>query len=72
MSPPIAIAAISWRFYNFYIIFDAFGAIVVYLIFIETRGRNLEEIEGIFNAANPKKGESEEGEGHIRHKSMRK
>jgi len=53
--PPIAIAQVSWRFYIFYILFDAFGAIVVYLIFIETRGWNLEEIEGIFQSDSPKK-----------------
>jgi hypothetical protein len=28
---------------------------VVYFTFIETRGRNLEEIEGIFNSDHPKK-----------------
>ncbi|KAN0117785.1 general substrate transporter [Hyaloscypha variabilis] len=53
--PPIAIASVSWRFYIFYILFDAFGAIVVYFTFIETRGWNLEEIEGIFNSDHPKK-----------------
>jgi len=53
--PPIAIASVSWRFYLFYILFDAFGALVVYLLFVETRGWNLEEIEGIFNSPNPKK-----------------
>ena len=53
--PPIAIASVSWRFYIFYIVFDAFGAIVVYFTFVETRGWNLEEIEGIFNSDHPKK-----------------
>ncbi len=53
--PPVAIASVSWRFYLFYILFDAFGALVVYLLFVETRGWNLEEIEGIFNSPNPKK-----------------
>lgn len=53
--PPIAIASVSWRFYIFYILFDAFGAIVVYFTFIETRGWNLEEIEGIFNSDHPMK-----------------
>jgi len=53
--PPIAIHNVSWRFYIFYILFDAFGAVVVYFIFVETRGWNLEEIEGIFNSKNPKK-----------------
>lgn len=53
--PPIAIANVSWRFYIFYILVDACGALVVYLIFVETRGWNLEEIEAIFSSKNPKK-----------------
>ncbi len=53
--PPIAINNVSWRFYIFYIVCDALGALVVYLIFVETRGWNLEEIEAIFNSKNPMK-----------------
>jgi hypothetical protein len=53
--PPIAIANVSWRFYIFYILVDACGAVVVYLIFVETRGWNLEEIEAIFSSKSPKK-----------------
>ncbi|KAL1962654.1 hypothetical protein VTN77DRAFT_9288 [Rasamsonia byssochlamydoides] len=53
--PPIAIANVSWRFYLFYILFDAFGAFVVHLIFVETRGWNFEEIEGIFQSPSPRK-----------------
>jgi hypothetical protein len=53
--PPIAINNVSWRFYIFYILFDAFGAVVVYLIFVETRGWNLEEIDAIFASKHPKR-----------------
>ncbi|KAI0718074.1 general substrate transporter [Cerioporus squamosus] len=53
--PPVAIARASWRFYTFYILWDALGAAVIYLTFVETKGRNLEEIDYIFQAENPKK-----------------
>ena len=53
--PPIAIAEASWRFYIFYILIDACGALVVYLIFVETRGWSLEEIDAIFKSKSPKK-----------------
>ncbi|KAH9849895.1 general substrate transporter [Lenzites betulinus] len=52
--PPVAIARASWRFYIFYILWDALGVVVIYLTFVETKGRNLEEIDDIFEAANPK------------------
>lgn len=53
--PPVAVAAVGWRFFIFYCVFDAFGAFVVWAVFVKTQGRNLEEIEEIFAADNPKK-----------------
>ncbi|OBZ66743.1 Lactose permease, partial [Grifola frondosa] len=37
--PPVAIARASWRFYIFYILWDALGAVVIYFTFVETKGR---------------------------------
>ena len=51
--PPIAIANTSWRFYILYIIWDAFGVVVIYFFFVETRGRSLEELDDLFEANNP-------------------
>ena len=45
----------GWKFFILYIIIDAAGALFVYFFFIETHGRSLEELETIFEAANPVK-----------------
>lgn len=53
--PPIALARSGWRFYIFYIVWDAFGIVIVYFFFVETKGRSLEELDQLFEAKNPKK-----------------
>jgi|SRR3569833_501464 len=53
--PPIAIANTGWRFYILYIVWDAFGVLIIYLFFVETRGRSLEELGQLFEAKNPVK-----------------
>lgn len=53
--PPPAIANAGWRFYIFYTLWDLLGAAAVYFTFVETKGRNLEEIDEIFQHRHPKK-----------------
>lgn len=53
--PPIAIANSGWRYYILYVVWDAFGIVVIYLFFVETGGWSLEEIEDLFNSKNPVK-----------------
>lgn len=53
--PPVAITRSGWKFYLLYVIWDAFGVVVIYFSFVETRGWSLEEIEDLFNAKNPVK-----------------
>ncbi|KAM0258017.1 hypothetical protein ACHAQJ_004060 [Trichoderma viride] len=53
--PPIAIANSGWKYYLLYVFWDAFGIVVIYFFFVETRGWSLEEIEDLFLAKNPVK-----------------
>jgi len=53
--PPVAIANVGWRFYLFYACWDAVGIFVIYMTFVETKGRNLEEIDLIFQSDRPVK-----------------
>ncbi|KZS95414.1 general substrate transporter [Sistotremastrum niveocremeum HHB9708] len=50
---PVGITRSSWRFYLLYLIIDAVGVIVIYFTFVETRGRNLEELDAIFDDPHP-------------------
>ena len=47
---PVGISNASWRFYFLYLVVDAVGILVIYLTFVETRGRSLEEMDVIFGA----------------------
>ncbi|KZT21764.1 general substrate transporter [Neolentinus lepideus HHB14362 ss-1] len=64
--PPPAIASAGWRFYIFYTLWDLLGAAAVYFTFVETKGRNLEEIEEIFQYRNPRKASMEKGKIAVR------
>jgi hypothetical protein len=54
-APPIAIANSGWKFYILYIVWDAFGVVVIFFTFIETKGWSLEEIEELFHSPHPVK-----------------
>ena len=50
---PVGISNASWRFYFLYLVVDAVGILVIYLTFVETRGRSLEEMDRIFDDPHP-------------------
>lgn len=52
---PIALERVKWRVYFLYIAWDAFQFVFIYLFFVETKGRTLEEVNEIFQASYPKK-----------------
>lgn len=52
---PIALERVKWKVYFLYIAWDAFQFLIIYLFFVETKGRTLEEINEIFQAPYPKK-----------------
>lgn len=54
-SAPKAMANIGYWYYVFYAFWDIFELTIVYFFFVETRHKSLEELEEIFNAANPRK-----------------
>lgn len=57
---PVAMEAISWRYYIVYICVIAVEIVLVYFFFPETKGKTLEEVAFIFD------GESAFGENHSR------
>ncbi|KAL8280346.1 hypothetical protein RQP46_007263 [Phenoliferia psychrophenolica] len=53
---PLALAAISWKYYFVYIAVIAIMIVVIYVYFPETRGKTLEEIAEIFDGPLPSHG----------------
>lgn len=51
---PIGLGDVKWRFYFLYIAWDAFQAIFIFLFYVETKNRTLEELNEIFEAPFPK------------------
>ncbi|KAJ5443480.1 Major facilitator superfamily domaingeneral substrate transporter [Penicillium daleae] len=45
---PIGFATIEWRYYIVYACISAFGCMVFYFFYPETKGRTLEEIDEVF------------------------
>jgi sugar porter (SP) family MFS transporter len=45
----------AWKFDAFYLVFNAFAAVVIYFTFVETKGYTLEKIDEIFEDPNPVK-----------------
>ncbi|KAI9019655.1 hypothetical protein DFJ74DRAFT_769354 [Hyaloraphidium curvatum] len=52
---PIAMGALGWKWYIFYVIWDTLEVITIYFFFPETKGRTLEELNAVFEAKNPVK-----------------
>ncbi|BFZ65202.1 hypothetical protein YB2330_006365 [Saitoella coloradoensis] len=52
---PVAMANLTWKFYIFFMCWDAFEGFAVWMWFVETKGRTMEELEEVFSAPNPKK-----------------
>jgi len=47
--------AYAWKFFGYYVLFNAFAFVMIYLYFPETKGRTLEELDEIFQSPNPVK-----------------
>lgn len=52
---PIALKQIRYWFYVFFVFWDLFEFAVIYLFFVETKGRTLEELDAVFESSNPRK-----------------
>jgi len=52
---PVALNNIGYWFYAFFAFFDVFEFLFIYFLFVETKGRTLEELEEVFNSPNPRK-----------------
>lgn len=51
----VGINNIGWKLYLVYIIWICVEIIIIFLLFVETAGKTLEEMAEIFNSPNPKK-----------------
>lgn len=51
---PVALANIGYWFYVFFVFWDCFEFLFVYFLFVETKGRTLEELDIIFESRNPR------------------
>ena len=45
---PIAIDAISWKYFLIFVIFDCIFIVIAYLFYPETKNKTLEELEALF------------------------
>lgn len=54
-NPGISIHQIKYWFYAFFAFWDLFEFCFIYLFYVETKGRTLEELDEIFEARNPRK-----------------
>ena len=52
---PIGLQNIGWRMYIIYTVWNLVQTVWIYVSFVETRGRTLEELDAIFEAKNPVK-----------------
>ncbi|KZO92396.1 general substrate transporter [Calocera viscosa TUFC12733] len=52
---PVALNNIGYWFYAFFAFFDVFEFLFIYFLFVETKGRTLEELEIVFDSPNPAK-----------------
>ncbi|KAF3181594.1 hypothetical protein TWF225_006635 [Orbilia oligospora] len=51
----IAQVNIGWKYYYWFIAENALAAFLIFFIFVETKGRTLEQLDEVFNAPNPNK-----------------
>lgn len=52
---PIALKNIGYWFYVFFVFWDLVEFAIIYLFFVETKGRTLEELQEVFEANDPRK-----------------
>ncbi|KAM5356877.1 hypothetical protein ACJ41O_003523 [Fusarium nematophilum] len=55
----VGIKKIGWKLYVIYICWIAFEIILIFFLFVETKGKTLEELGVIFEAKNPRKASTE-------------